>query len=518
MSRRAIECRVIEQETSVTEPVGDAQKLLQAIVSKALAGNYADAEASARALEDRTVAAQAWRVLSEIYANSQRWPEAREAIDVALQHEPQSRELRQRRALLLEQQGRNDEALRELSSLAAEALDTPQLLVQFCRALQFAGRDDESIALLERGTERWPADARVQKLLAHAYWQRGDGERCTRELERAIGKFPGELPLRLVAADVQRNAGNPRKALELLEPGLEIAPDHPALLTSIGVLLELLDRPDEALSPLRAAAARAPQSAQVKRNLLATLLRLSQHAEAARLCDELLAAAPDDQLLIAHRATAYRLANDPRYAWLHDYERLVRVYHLAPPPEFAGIADFNSRFANRLELLHRAQVHPLGQSLFGGTQTGRNLPADDPLVAQFLAMIDTPIRDYISRLRPQDREHPADRRATRDFRIAGSWSVQLRPGGFHANHVHPQGWISSAYYLELPTMPAEDAAQSGWLKFGEAATSALACPADHFIRPEPGMLVLFPSYMWHGTVPFESGGRRLTAAFDVVPA
>jgi hypothetical protein len=32
------------------------------------------------------------------------------------------------------------------------------------------------------------------------------------------------------------------------------------------------------------------------------------------------------------------------------------------------------------------------------------------------------------------------------------------------------------------------------------------------------MLVLFPSYLWHGTMPFETGGRRLTAAFDVVPA
>ena len=44
------------------------------------------------------------------------------------------------------------------------------------------------------------------------------------------------------------------------------------------------------------------------------------------------------------------------------------------------------------------------------------------------------------------------------------------------------------------------------------------CPPDHYVRPYPGLLVLFPSYVWHGTVPFESGGRRLTAAFDVVPA
>jgi Putative 2OG-Fe(II) oxygenase len=30
-------------------------------------------------------------------------------------------------------------------------------------------------------------------------------------------------------------------------------------------------------------------------------------------------------------------------------------------------------------------------------------------------------------------------------------------------------------------------------------------------------LVLFPSYFWHGTVPFESSADRLTIAFDVVP-
>jgi hypothetical protein len=37
-------------------------------------------------------------------------------------------------------------------------------------------------------------------------------------------------------------------------------------------------------------------------------------------------------------------------------------------------------------------------------------------------------------------------------------------------------------------------------------------------RPEIGRLVIFPSYFWHGTVPFESESPRLTVAFDMVPA
>jgi tetratricopeptide (TPR) repeat protein len=494
-----------------------AQLLLQDIVSKALTGNMRDAESAARSLPDNDVAAEAWRLLSEINANLQRWPAARDAIEIALQHRPGARDLRLRRAQLAAEQGRNGESLLELESLARDGLDSPQLLVHLAHALRFAGREPEAIRLLEQGLDLWPVDANLHRLLAHAFWQQGEGARCTRELERAMARFPDAMQLRLVAADVHRNAGNPRKALELLEPGLARAPDSAALLTSVGVLLDVLDRPAEALPYLRAAMAAAPKSAQMKQNLLTALLHLSEHREAAALCDELLAQTPDDQLLIAHRATAYRQAMDSRYARLHDYERLVRVYRLVPPVDCANIAEFNARFARRLRELHRGNAHPLGQSLFGGTQTDRNLPADDPVVAQFFSMIDAPIRDYISRLDPKDREHPTDRRAAPDYRIAGSWSVQLQPGGFHANHVHPQGWISSAYYVELPETSADDAPRAGWLKLGEAATSALACPADHFIEPEAGMLVLFPSYLWHGTVPFRKGGR-LTAAFDVVPA
>jgi hypothetical protein len=94
--------------------------------------------------------------------------------------------------------------------------------------------------------------------------------------------------------------------------------------------------------------------------------------------------------------------------------------------------------------------------------------------------------------------------------------VQLRPGGFHFNHVHPQGWISSACYIELPER-APESGRAGWLKFGEPGMARPVCPPDHFVEPRVGRLVLFPSFFWHGTVPFESGGRRLTAAFDVVP-
>jgi hypothetical protein len=84
--------------------------------------------------------------------------------------------------------------------------------------------------------------------------------------------------------------------------------------------------------------------------------------------------------------------------------------------------------------------------------------------------------------------------------------------------VHPRGWISSACYVDLPDGMADAATPDGCLAFGEPGIATLPpLRAQHMVRPAPGMLVLFPSYAWHGTVPFHGGQARLTVAFDAVP-
>jgi hypothetical protein len=61
--------------------------------------------------------------------------------------------------------------------------------------------------------------------------------------------------------------------------------------------------------------------------------------------------------------------------------------------------------------------------------------------------------------------------------------------------------------------------QAGWIEFGR--------PPEHFhgsvepevraFQPEEGLMLLFPSYFYHRTVPFESAGTRISIAFDVLP-
>ena len=84
--------------------------------------------------------------------------------------------------------------------------------------------------------------------------------------------------------------------------------------------------------------------------------------------------------------------------------------------------------------------------------------------------------------------------------------------------MHSEGWISSAYYVEVPREVEDRGERSGWIKFGEPKFEVPGAKPEKFVQPAAGKLVLFPSYMWHGTIPIHGDEPRMTIAFDVVPA
>ena len=135
----------------------------------------------------------------------------------------------------------------------------------------------------------------------------------------------------------------------------------------------------------------------------------------------------------------------------------------------------------------------------------------------FFQALERPIKDYLS-IVGQANDHPLTRRNNGAYRLSGAWSVKLSGDGFHVNHVHPEGWISSAFYVDVPDGTQEDPEQKGWIKFGEPPFKVPGITHEHIVAPKAGRLVLFPSYMWHGTLPIAKGMTRMTLPFDAVPA
>lgn len=227
--------------------------------------------------------------------------------------------------------------------------------------------------------------------------------------------------------------------------------------------------------------------------------------------------APDDQYSIALLATAMRLIGDENYRKIYDYSGLVRAYLLPCPEGYPSLEDFLNALRQTILKLHGLKNHPVDQSLRHGSQTPMNLIHwQDPVIKAFFKSFETVIKQYLSDIGPGD--DPVRARNQGRFQFHSSWSVRLRSGGFHTDHTHPEGWISSAFYLSVPPAMDNESEKPGWLKLGQPRfRTKPALGFESCLKPQEGLLALFPSHMWHGTIPFIEGYQRLSIASDIVP-
>ncbi|HJU25337.1 MAG TPA: tetratricopeptide repeat protein, partial [Rhodanobacteraceae bacterium] len=419
-------------------------------------------------------------------------------------------------AIALQAANRHDEAERTARRVLARGPGTAALCYTHARSLIALGAFDRAEMALNDCLRLEPQHAEAHNDLARLIWMRtGDAGQSTATLDEVLRKFANNHALRAAKAAVLQGAGDPRAAYACLAARVERPQAPPALLVRAGLAALEFD-PGIALELAQRALRAVPADSAARKLMVAALLGIGGARAALPLCETLLNEEPDDQYLLALQTTTWRLLGDASYERVCDYRNLVVPYRLEAPAPWRDLAEFLADVKRSLEKLHAAHRHPLlFQSLRHGTETTEDLArSSDPAIRALFTEFDAPIRDYMARIgRGSD---PLRRRNNGTYSFNGSWSVRLRSRGFHQNHVHPRGWISSACYIELPDEPAD--ARAGNLTFAEPGViTSPVLHAEHGVRPEPGMLVLFPSYFWHGTVPFGGERTRLTVAFDAVP-
>lgn len=368
------------------------------------------------------------------------------------------------------------------------------------------GRLDDAIDGLEAQLRLYPAWIEGHATAARLRWVRGEREDFAVSLEEALKAAPAAVPLWRELADTYMPAALYERVHETVVRARAAAGENPVFDALEAVATAEQGRIEEA--DLKFACLGGIEHITMAARYIRHLLRAGRPAEASAFADEWAGRDPG-HLLVPYQSAAWRLTGDPRWQWLEGDERLVGIYDLGDRlPSLEALAE-------RLRGLHLSLHQPLEQSLRGGTQTdGPLFSRIEPEIRALRAAIVAAVEGHVAQLPPPAAGHPTLIGTRAPIRFAGSWSVRLRDAGFHVNHVHPAGWISSAFYVALPegAMGGED--HAGWLSLGEASELGLDLPPIRLIEPKPGRLVLFPSSMWHGTRPF-AAGERLTVAFDV---
>jgi uncharacterized protein (TIGR02466 family) len=193
----------------------------------------------------------------------------------------------------------------------------------------------------------------------------------------------------------------------------------------------------------------------------------------------------------------------------------------------AGTPELNGRLAHEIARHGNLTPLPATKATIGDGERIDQLEHVGGEAAQELL---THLRASVERYaeaRTRLRDHPMMLRRPEAASMS-AWAVVVRQGGHESWHVHPDGWISGVYYVQLPrTAPraatAGDPADPppGAIEFGPfpfRPADALKTEGRWHVIPEPGLLLLFPSFYAHRTWPTEVPDDRIVVAFDVVPS
>lgn len=395
----------------------------------------------------------------------------------------------------------------------AKGGDAPETWLVLARALMALGRLDEAEQAFRESLVRRPLFLDALRDLAQLIWMRdGEAAAALAVIDGAMSSEASE-PLIALRARVACDIRGDRLAYEQMMPFL--GRQHGSALALAAYAAASGFDPGLALVHAEQAIRAAPGDPTCHTSLFGALLAADRPVEALAGLDQFLQRWPFDQYAIALRHTARRVLGDARALSQADYASMVRVFDLATPAG-ADRGDWLSAAGDELRNLHPFRAKPFGQSILTGVQAARDpRQAAGPATDAIFDAVSTPIQTYVEAM--AGRDDPMSRRAGSGFEIVGAWSVRLRAGGHHSDHIHPNGWVSSALYVETPE-PSPDQPKAGWLRFGACRLGVgLELPPEHWIEPKPGRVALFPSWMWHGTEPFTGGGERLTVAFDVQP-
>lgn len=373
-------------------------------------------------------------------------------------------------------------------------------------ALVAAGEPESAIDGLTKILKRAPHWVQGHALLSRLRWAQGDRECFARSFDEALEENPLNLDLRREHLITLVHADRYDEALEKVAAGRAAIGDHLIFDVNDAIIHAEMGDTETAERLFEPFAAIVDPAVQVRR--VRMYLRSGRPQDAAHVLEPWLET-PVAFMFWPYASLAWRQIDEPRWQWLEGDPSFVGVYDIAdrlPPLDV---------LADTLRKLHTLGGQPLEQSLRGGTQTDGNLFMQvDPVIVALREAVRETVAEHVAKLPPSDPAHPLLGPMREPIKFSGAWSVRLQSKGFHANHVHPAGWISSALYVVLPPGIGEN--ESGILTLGEANAPnfPVDLPAFRTIEPKPGRLALFPSYMWHGTRPFGEG-ERLTIAFDV---
>ncbi|MDA0663682.1 MAG: tetratricopeptide repeat protein [Proteobacteria bacterium] len=404
------------------------------------------------------------------------------------------------------------------------------------------GDFDGAIASARRALEIDPNSLGANTALRNALNANGDLDDAGASYRELLKWHPDNADFNNTLGDILAERHELDAAISSYRKALAIDPDFAAAHTNLGDALRGKGEFEQAISSYQDALRLRPGDTNTHENLASVLVQLERYDEALRnfdLADSRKARAEALMCLYAleryddfDRRVRENLARDSVNLSVAATCGLVygQIAREDPHPfcseplafvnvgQIGGHVDDLDRYLAELgrELREVPGVWaPVSRTTRHGFQTHGNLfSKGKKSIATLQRIIESEIAAY--RKRFDNRDCLFMKRWPENSSITG-WSVRLLKDGHQRPHIHPTGWVSGVIYVELVDSPGPD---DGAIVFGQNRDFFPVINPDSprlLHRPKRGEIVLFPSSLYHHTIPIRRDGERLTVSFDLLP-
>lgn len=335
--------------------------------------------------------------------------------------------------------------------------------------------------------------------------------------QEVLHLFPDHPDALSSLAMIESHKKRPAEAIKLLRRAISSVDDNAGYYMNLGSALSQIGEMDDAASAYIQAIALAPTYPDPYYNLGDLYLSTGRPDDAIAVFDACIKARGRDFHALAYKAHALRDANKAdEAAFLLDRSLFIKRYKFDAPEGYDNLADLNATLAHHVSTHQSIQANV--RSTVNGDHTGELLSPPLGPMKQMENVINEAIGWYVQQL-PNLPEHPFIQHCPTAWHLT-AWGVVLKNKGHERSHIHPNGWLSGVFYLQLPEV-IDDAQfkPQGWLEFGRpTADLHIQTPQEtEAFKPEYGSIILFPSYFYHGTIPFKSKEKRICISFDAEP-
>lgn len=345
---------------------------------------------------------------------------------------------------------------------------------------------------------------------ANLFYDLGKTEKAIVFHKASLELDPGNLASSVGIVLALSTAGKDKDAIEFSKLGLEKHKDNAGLNLVLAQTYRKLSKYKEAIYHYSKSNSRLSKSYKLE------CLYISMKSETDKeifhdFLDELMDSDLSDPLsssISTH--SAIRFSREDKSNFCKQPFDLIKKYSLFDKP------DFNEDFIDEFLFdINRSGINKKAQALINnGLQTSGNLfNLQYDSVKKMRSILIENMHEYRNYYR--NREGNFIKSWPKEGSLFG-WLISLKKGGNLDSHNHKEGWLSSSVYLKMPQKKNDEGNIKFSLNGAKYETDGVKYP-EKIIDISVGDMIMFPSSIFHSTIPFSSNEFRITLAFDLTP-